>query len=99
MAEPSTGKGWYVDCPRARSEMTPCMARDGHVALADDGRCVGCPNEDRPYPFEELRRLSEQLGRRVDGRAYAGRKGREKAADDLRDLVAEYVEQKDDHDG
>lgn len=88
----STGEGWYVDCPRARSQMTPCMARDGHVALADDGRCVGCPNDERPFPFEELKRLSEKLGRSVDGRAYMGRKGREKAADDLRELVAEYVE-------
>lgn len=85
----------YIDCPRAKSEMTPCMARDGHLALADDGRCVGCPNEDRPYPFEELSRLSELLNRRVDYRAYSGRKGREKAADDLRDLVVEYVEAKD----
>jgi hypothetical protein len=79
--------------------MTPCMVRDGHLALADDGRCVGCPNEDRPYPFEELSRLSEVMGRRMDGRAYAGRKGREKAADDLRDLVAEYVAQNADQNG
>jgi hypothetical protein len=84
-----------IDCPRAKSWMTPCMARDGHTALADDGRCVGCPNEDRPYPFEELSRLSEQMGRRVDPRAYSGRQGRERAADALRDLVKEYVEQKD----
>lgn len=82
----------YIDCPRAKSQWTPCMARDGHTALADDGRCVGCPDERRPYPFEELSRLSELMGRRVDYRAYRGREGREEAADDLRDLVAEYVE-------
>jgi hypothetical protein len=88
-----------IDCPRAKTWMTPCIVRDGHLALADDGRCVGCPNHDRPYPFEELSRLSEQMGRRVDPRAYMGRKGRERAADALRDLVAEYVEQKDANDG
>lgn len=29
-------------CPRERSEMTPCVARDASYALADDGVCVGC---------------------------------------------------------
>jgi hypothetical protein len=32
----------HVACPRARSDMTPCVARDGHTAVADDGVCVGC---------------------------------------------------------
>jgi hypothetical protein len=32
----------HVGCPRATSDMTPCAARDGHVAVADDGDCVGC---------------------------------------------------------
>lgn len=80
-----------IDCPRAKSWMTPCMARDGHVALADDGRCVGCS----VYPFEELSRVSELMGRRVDYRAYSGRKGRDKAAEDLQALVKEYVESKE----
>jgi hypothetical protein len=31
-----------VECPREKSFMTPCIARDGHLALADDGACVGC---------------------------------------------------------
>jgi hypothetical protein len=31
-----------VDCPRARSNMTPCIARDGGNALANEGVCVGC---------------------------------------------------------
>lgn len=33
-------------CPRERSDMTPCIARDGHVAVAWTSRqvaiCVGC---------------------------------------------------------
>lgn len=84
-----------VDCPRAKTWMTPCIARDGQLALADDGQCVGCTRGPRIYPFEELRRLSEQLGRAVDGKLYAGRAGRDRAADDLRDLVAEYLENKE----
>lgn len=37
----------YVGCPRAKSDMSPCIARDGHLALAgspESGRrdCVGC---------------------------------------------------------
>lgn len=32
----------YIGCPRAKSDMTPCIARDGSPALADDLRCVGC---------------------------------------------------------
>jgi hypothetical protein len=32
----------HVGCPRAKSDMTPCVARDGHLATADDGVCVGC---------------------------------------------------------
>jgi hypothetical protein len=32
----------YVGCPRAKTDMTPCIARDGHLALASDGKCVGC---------------------------------------------------------
>jgi hypothetical protein len=31
-----------VVCPRERSSMTPCVARDGHTAKSDDYRCVGC---------------------------------------------------------
>jgi hypothetical protein len=88
-----------IDCPRAMSWMTPCMARDGHTALADDGRCVGCPSYNRPYPFEELSRLAELMGLRVDYRGYRGLKGREKAADDLRDLAAKYALLKESNDG
>lgn len=32
----------HVGCPRARSDMTPCIARDGRLALDEDGMCVGC---------------------------------------------------------
>lgn len=29
-------------CPREKSEMTPCVVRDGSKALACDNHCVGC---------------------------------------------------------
>jgi hypothetical protein len=32
----------HIECPRAKTWMTPCAARDGHLACLDDGRCVGC---------------------------------------------------------
>jgi hypothetical protein len=34
----------HVGCPRAKSDMTPCIARDGHLAMAGDPPtdCVGC---------------------------------------------------------
>ena len=37
----------HVGCPYAKSDMSPCIARDGHLALAgipESGRrdCVGC---------------------------------------------------------
>lgn len=31
-----------AECPRAKSDMTPCVVRDGKLACADDGVCVGC---------------------------------------------------------
>jgi hypothetical protein len=34
-----------LSCPRERSDMTPCVARDGSLAVAEavgDDRCVGC---------------------------------------------------------
>ena len=37
-----TGAPNVVGCPRARTDMTPCVARDGRSACANDGVCVGC---------------------------------------------------------
>ena len=39
---PPTRPDRFVDCPRAPSPESPCVARDGRVALANDGDCVGC---------------------------------------------------------
>lgn len=43
-----------VECPREKSFMTPCVARDGALAVADGGVCVGC-GED---PVQLLAALS-----------------------------------------
>jgi hypothetical protein len=42
MAKVGTTDRNQVTCPRARNYMTPCIARDGQLALADDNVCVGC---------------------------------------------------------
>jgi len=35
-------EGHELLCPREKSDMTPCVARDGDLATTDDGKCVGC---------------------------------------------------------
>lgn len=32
----------HVGCPRAKSDMTPCVARDGSLGETHEGLCVGC---------------------------------------------------------
>lgn len=29
-------------CPREKSEMTPCVSRDGDLSMTDEKICVGC---------------------------------------------------------
>lgn len=31
-----------LKCPREKSGMTPCVARDGDLAMTEDKLCVGC---------------------------------------------------------
>jgi hypothetical protein len=42
----------HIGCPRQNSDMTPCVARDGHLAVADE-TCVGC-NANPADLLEEL---------------------------------------------
>ena len=73
-----------IDCPRAASWMTPCIARDGRSALADDHRCVGCNAAPGPLVTDLLARMpSATLVRSHNP---------EVQADHLRALVALYVE-------
>jgi hypothetical protein len=46
-------------CPKAKSDMTPCIAKDGADAYAEDGSCVGCGWH--PISKAEVRRLSFHL--------------------------------------
>jgi hypothetical protein len=45
----------HVGCPWAKSDMSPCVARDGHLALGGEPprQCVGCGN-DVPYLIRDL---------------------------------------------
>lgn len=36
-----------IECPREKSHMTPCIARDGGLAVDNDGMCVGCGESAR----------------------------------------------------
>lgn len=63
MTKGPAGYGRYTDapehvgCPRARSDMTPCIARDGSTALSSGGHghlpvCVGCAQTPANLIFE-----------------------------------------------
>lgn len=77
----------WVGCPRARSDMTPCIARDGHLALADDYLCVGCGER-----AEGLDGLLQALRHEVTGKSPAPVTIAGHAADKLRDLVRQVTE-------
>ena len=80
-----------IDCPRARTDMTPCVARDGATATSDDRgaypTCVGCDAD----PRELLHDLGERY---APARGYRQTVDRDACADRLREMVAAYVESK-----
>jgi len=49
----------HVGCPRAQSDMTPCVARDGDLATADDGVCVGCGRPPAELLVALVREITE----------------------------------------
>jgi hypothetical protein len=49
----------YIGCPRAQSDMTPCVARDGHLAVADSGVCVACGSNPADLLAELVRAVTE----------------------------------------
>lgn len=78
-----------VDCPRARTHMTPCVARDGALAVSDPPKavCVGCGQD----PRELLRDLGERYPpAQPRGKPAANRRDE---ADRLKEHVAAYLEQ------
>ena len=74
-----------IDCPRAKTWMTPCVARDRSTALADAGVCVGCGHD----PRDLLRELAERWPDAPAG--IADIPDADRAADVLTVAVADYV--------
>jgi len=80
----------HVGCPRAKSDMTPCIARDGHLALAGDppADCVGCGQAPGPL-LRQLSGVYPPARDRAEGTAAADP---ETCADLLTELVREATE-------
>ena len=80
----------YVGCPYALNDMTPCIARDGHLALAwnsaIDQICAGCGHTPEHH-IEDLARDYEPAAHLV-----ARVMDPEQAADDFRDMVRAATE-------
>lgn len=72
----------HVGCPRAKTSETPCIARDGRLALADD-KCVGCGS--RPSALLKELRLAGVV-------QYPDQPQPTAAAEKLRDVVREATE-------
>jgi hypothetical protein len=79
----------HVGCPRAKSDMTPCIARDGASALADDFHCVGCNGHPKDL-LDELRAAGVNVG--VIRSGVRGSLWDRKAADKLREVVRRATE-------
>lgn len=73
----------WIGCPRAKTSETPCIARDGHLALADDRKCVGC--NKRPNGLLKELRLIGAL-------QYPDPTDPKEQADKLREIVHEITE-------
>lgn len=52
----------HIGCPRAKSDMTPCVARDGDLADADDSVCVGCGSNSSNLLKELVKEVTKGLG-------------------------------------
>ena len=50
----------HIGCPRAHSDMTPCVARDGYAGCDDRGCCVGCGEHAADLLTELVRVVTEQ---------------------------------------
>ena len=86
-----------IDCPRAKTWMTPCVARDGSSALSGLAldaseirtafKCVGCGEDPRSL-------LLDLASRHKPARRYLQTKDFVRAADRLSQQVAAYLEAK-----
>lgn len=74
-----------IACPRAKSWMTPCIARDGSTALDDGDVCVGCGAPPRTLLVDLAKRFRS-------GRRYVQTKDPRSCADRFASEFAAYVE-------
>jgi hypothetical protein len=63
-----------ITCPRAKTDMTPCVARDGKAACTGDGKCVGCAHHPADLLTDLVARYVEVTTLMRSG-AKSGRKG------------------------
>jgi hypothetical protein len=49
----------HVGCPRAQSDMTPCVARDGRSAKGNVALCVGCTEDPADLLRDLVRAVTE----------------------------------------
>jgi len=77
----------HVGCPWARSDMTPCVARDGRTALSSGLAqvCAGCGNT---VPFL----ISDLAGEYAPARSLVPLEDQEALADEFADVVREATE-------
>ena len=64
-------KAHELRCPREKSDMTPCVARDGDLAMTNSGHCVGCDAKVEDLLREEAARveLLKEKGKTPAGKA------------------------------
>lgn len=55
----------HIGCPYAKTDMTPCAARDGRLA-EQEGSCVGC-GVCIADAFQELVKEASAVGRTTEG--------------------------------
>jgi len=79
-----------VGCPRAQSDMTPCIARDGGEALTDNLCCVGCGQAPQQL-LDELTQAGVDVTSQRSG--VAGLSVEHWAADRLRHVVREATQE------
>lgn len=61
-----------LDCPRAKSDMTPCLARDGRTAMTLGGYCVGCEEHILWLMKDELTKNEKAVQKEITEK-YAGK--------------------------
>jgi hypothetical protein len=83
-----------IACPWAKSDMTPCAARDGGLAMFDSGsmrgRCVGCEYDVAGLFAELAKKHILKGGSAADCTVDPARD----IGDQFKALVAKYVELK-----